>query len=80
MATTDLLRVYRTFEMAVEACLYDLQAVWVHARADGDGVRLHLEFVCDTDLAPVAAEADAFTCEDGTSRFTFRLQKGGAPA
>ena len=78
LATRDMLHVYRSFEAAVEACLYDLHHVWINARESGGWVLMNLEFVCDTDLSPLASAANAFSCEDGACRFTFKLQKGGA--
>lgn len=77
LAAKDMLRVYRAFETAVEACLYDLSYVWLHMREGKSGFLLHMEFVCDTDLSPYASIADSFACEDGAYRFTFKLQKGG---
>lgn len=77
VAAKDMLRVYRSFETIIEACLYDLSHVWIHMR-DGEKERqLNLEFDCAADLSPFAPIADAFSCEDGTYRFTFKLQKGG---
>ncbi len=77
LATKDMLQVYRSFEMAVEACLYDLSHVWIHMRDSGQAFLLNIEFVCDTDLSPFAQVADSFSCEDGAYRFAFKLQKGG---
>ena len=77
LATKDMLQVYRSFEMAVEACLYDLSHVWIHMRDSGRALLLNMEFVCDTDLSPFAQIADSFSCEDGAYRFTLKLQKGG---
>ena len=77
MATKDMLRVYHSFEMAMEACLYDLSQVWIHMRNRESGFSLNMEFVCDTDLSTFADVADAFTCEDGAYRFTFDLLKKG---
>lgn len=78
MTTKDMLRVYHSFELAIEACLYDLSHVWIHMRNHESGFLLNMEFVCDTDLSHFAHVADAFTCEDGAYRFTFDiLQKGG---
>lgn len=77
LATKDMLYVYRSFETAVEACLYDLHHVWINAREDEGGLLLNMEFVCDTDLSGLAPVADGFSREDGAVRFTFRLQKGG---
>lgn len=78
ITTKDMLRVYHSFELAMEACLYDLSHVWIHMRNRENRFQLYMEFVCDTDLSPFAHVADAFTCEDGAYRFTFDLlQKGG---
>lgn len=77
LATKDMLQVYHSFEMAVEACLYDLSHVWIHMRDSGQAFLLNMEFVCDTDLSPFAQVTDSFSCEDGAYRFTFKLQKGG---
>lgn len=77
LATKDMLQVYRSFEMAVEACMYDLSHVWIHMRDSGRAFLLNMEFVCDTDLSPFAQVADSFSCEDGAYRFAFKLQKGG---
>ncbi len=77
LVTKDMLRVYRGFETAMEACLYDLSHAWVHMRNSGRGLLFHMEFVCDTDLSPFALIADSFSCEGGAYRFTFKLQKGG---
>ena len=77
LATKDMLRVFRFFETVLEACLDDLHAVWVNARESGTEIILIMEFICDTDLSGRAAAADTFSCEDGTCRFGFRLQKGG---
>ena len=77
MATKDMLRVYHSFELAMEACLYDLSHVWIHMRNRESGFLLNMEFVCNTDLSPFAHVADAFTCEDGAYRFTFDLQEKG---
>ena len=81
MATKDMLRVYSSFEMVMEACLYDLSHVWIHMRDCESGLRLNMEYVCGTDLSTFAPIADAFSCEDGAYRFTFNLrQKGGEKA
>ena len=81
MATKDMLRVYSSFEMVMEACLYDLSHVWIHMRDYESGLRLNMEYVCGTDLSTFAPIADAFSCEDGAYRFTFNLrQKGGEKA
>ena len=78
MATKDMLRVYHSFELVMEACLYDLSHVWLHMRNRENRFLLNMEFVCDTDLSHFAYVADAFTFEDGAYRFTFDLlQKGG---
>ena len=78
MASKDMLRVYHSFELVMEACLYDLSHVWLHMRNREDRFLLNMEFVCDTDLSSFAYVADAFTFEDGAYRFTFDLlQKGG---
>lgn len=77
LATKDMLQVYRSFEMAVEACLYDLSHVWIHMRDSGRALLLNMEFVCDTDLSQFALIADSFFYEDGAYRFTFKLRKGG---
>lgn len=78
MATKDMLRVYHSFELVMEACLYDLSHVWLHMRNRENRFLLNMEFVCDTDLSPFAHVADTFTFEDGAYRFTFDLlQKGG---
>ena len=77
LATGDMLRVYRGFETAVEASLYDLSHVWIHMREHGGGVLLNVELVCDTDLSSYAQIADSFSREDGSARFTFALQRGG---
>lgn len=77
LATKDMLQVYRSFEMAVETSLSDLQYVWINVRESKEGIFLNMEFVCDTDLSPFASIADSFSCEDGAYRFTFKLRKGG---
>lgn len=77
MATKDMLRVYHSFELATEACLYDLSQVWIHMRNRESSFLLSMEFVCNTDLSPFADDADAFTCEDGAYRFTFDLPQEG---
>ena len=77
LVTGDMLRVYRGFETAVEASLYDLSHVWIHMREHGGGVLLNVELVCDTDLSSYAQIADSFSREDGSVRFTFALQRGG---
>ena len=48
MATKDMLRAYHSFELAMEACLYDLSHVWIHTRSRKNGFVLNMEFVCDT--------------------------------
>lgn len=78
LSTNDMLYVYRKFEEIVEACLYDLKYVWINARESKGWIILSMEFVCDTDLSPLASNKSLFTCEDGTYRFTFKLKKGGA--
>ncbi|MGN1082650.1 MAG: hypothetical protein ACI4SJ_03810, partial [Candidatus Avispirillum sp.] len=80
LRTKDMLHVYRKFEQIVEACLYDLQCVWISAREKGYTVLLTAEFVCDTDLSPLASDKSRFSFEDGAYRFTFELQKGGESA
>ena len=78
LATSDMLRVYRSFETMTEDCLYDLSNVWIHLRNDAGGYLLHMEFVCETDLTQFAQTADFFSAEDkGTYRFSFRMRKGG---
>ena len=47
MATKDMLRAYHSFELAMEACLYDLSHVWIHTRSRENGFVLNMEFVCD---------------------------------
>lgn len=75
MGTKDMMKVYSSFETAVESCLYDLSHVWIHMRNTGSRIFLHMEFVCDTDLSPVASMADAFSCEEETYRFTFDFKQ-----
>lgn len=75
MGTKDMMKVYSSFETAVESCLYDLSHVWIHMRNTGSRILLHMEFVCDTDLSPVASMADAFSCEEETYRFTFDFKQ-----
>lgn len=75
-AAGDLLRAYRCFEMAVEACLFDLVCVWIHVRENGETAFLLMDFACDTDLSTCRAEADGFSFEDGTYRLMVRLQRG----
>lgn len=77
LQTKDMLYVYRSFEEIVEACLYDLHYVWINVRESKGWIILSMEFVCDTDLSPLASSKSLFTCEDGTYRFTFKLKKGG---
>ena len=74
----DMLHIYRTFEAALEDCLFDLRHVWVNAREKEEQLILTIDFVCDTDLSQHASKADAFSCDAGSTRFTFRLKKGGA--
>ena len=80
LATKDTLRIYRTFETILEDCLFDLHSVWVNARERKGQFLVSIDFVCDTDLSGHKADADLYSCEDGTCRFTFRLQKGGEGA
>lgn len=77
LATKDMLQVYRSFEMAVETSLSDLQYVWVNVREGKEEILLNMEFVCDTDLSQFALIADSFFYEDEAYRFTFKLRKGG---
>lgn len=74
----DMLHIYRAFEAALEDCLFDLRHVWVNAREKEEQLILTIDFVCDTDLSQHASQADAFSCDAGSTRFTFRLKKGGA--
>ena len=60
-----------------EDCLFDLHSVWVNARERKGQFLVSIDFVCDTDLSGHKADADLYSCEDGTCRFTFQLQKGG---
>ena len=80
LATKDMLRIYRTFETILEDCLFDLHSVWVNARERKGRFLVSIDFVCDTDLSCHKADADLYSCEDGTCRFTFQLQKGGEGA
>ena len=80
LATKDMLRIYRTFETILEDCLFDLHSVWVNARERKGQFLVSIDFVCDTDLSGHKADADLYSCEDGTCRFTFQLQKGGEGA
>lgn len=80
LATKDMLRIYRTFETILEDCLFDLHSVWVNARERKGQFLVSVDFVCDTDLSGHKADADLYSCEDGTCRFTFQLQKGGEGA
>ena len=80
LATKDMLRIYRTFETVLEDCLFDLHSVWVNARERKGQFLVSIDFVCDTDLSGHKADADLYSCEDGTCRFTFQLQKGGEGA
>ena len=76
LATKDMLRIYHTFETVLEDCLFDLHSVWVNARERKGQFLVSIDFVCDTDLSGHKADADLYSCEDGTCRFTFQLQKG----
>ena len=80
LATKDMLRIYHTFETILEDCLFDLHSVWVNARERKGQFLVSVDFVCDTDLSCHKADADWYSCEDGTCRFTFQLQKGGEGA
>ena len=80
LATKDMLRIYHTFETILEDCLFDLHSVWVNARERKGQFLVSIDFVCDTDLSGHKADADLYSCEDGTCRFTFQLQKGGEGA
>ena len=80
LATKDMLRIYHTFETILEDCLFDLHSVWVNARERKGQFLVSIDFVCDTDLSCHKADADSYSCEDGTCRFTFQLQKGGEGA
>lgn len=80
LATKDMLRIYHTFETILEDCLFDLHSVWVNARERKGQFLVSIDFVCDTDLSCHKADADLYSCEDGTCRFTFQLQKGGEDA
>ena len=80
LATKDMLRIYHAFEMILEDCLFDLHSVWVNARERKGQFLVSIDFVCDTDLSGHKADADLYSCEDGTCRFTFQLQKGGEGA
>ena len=80
LATKDMLRIYHTFETILEDCLFDLHSVWVNARERKGQFLVSIDFVCDTDLSCHKADADLYSCEDGTCRFTFQLQKGGEGA
>lgn len=80
LATKDMLRIYRTFETILEDCLFDLHSVWVNARERKGQFLVSIDYVCDTDLSGHKADADLYSCEDGTCRFTFQLQKGGEGA
>lgn len=73
----DVLKVYSSFETAVEASLSDLQCVWINCRESREENIMNMEFVCDTDLSHLASMANAFSFEDGVYRFSFKLQKGG---
>ena len=80
LATKDMLRIYHAFETILEDCLFDLHSVWVNARERKGQFLVSIDFVCDTDLSCHKADADLYSCEDGTCRFTFQLQKGGEGA
>ena len=80
LATKDMLRIYHTFETVLEDCLFDLHSVWVNARERKGQFLVSIDFVCDTDLSCHKADADLYSCEDGTCRFIFQLQKGGEGA
>ena len=80
LATKDMLRIYHTFETILEDCLFDLHSVWVNARERKGQFLVSIDFVCDTDLSCHKADADLYSCEDGTCRFTFQLHKGGEGA
>ena len=80
LATKDMLRIYRTFETVLEDCLFDLHSVWVNARERKGQFLVSIDFVCDTDLSCHKADAELYSCEDGTCRFTFQLHKGGEGA
>ena len=80
LATKDMLRIYHTFETILEDCLFDLHSVWVNARERKGQFLVSIDFVCDTDLSCHKADAELYSCEDGTCRFTFQLQKGGEGA
>lgn len=77
LKTKDMLHIYRSFETIVEDCMFSLQSVWVNVRERKGQVLLSIDFVCDTDLSVHGEKADLFSCEEGNSRFTFKLQKGG---
>ena len=80
LATKDMLRIYHAFETILEDCLFDLHSVWVNARERKGQFLVSIDYVCDTDLSCHKADADLYSCEDGTCRFTFQLQKGGEGA
>jgi hypothetical protein len=80
LATKDMLRIYHAFETILEDCLFDLHSVWVNARERKGQFLVSIDFVCDTDLSGHKADADLYSCEDGTCRFTFQFQKGGEGA
>ena len=80
LATKDMLRIYHTFETILEDCLFDLHSVWVNARERKGQFLVSIDFVCDTDLSCHKADAELYSCEDGTCRFTFQLHKGGEGA
>lgn len=77
MRTKDMLRVYRTFELVLEHCLFDIHAVWVNAREKRDTMLLTIDFVCDVDVSGCGETADSFFFDDGCSRFTFQLKNAG---
>ena len=61
LATKDMLRIYHTFETALEDCLFDLHSVWVNARERKGQFLLSIDFVCDTDLSCHEADADLYS-------------------
>ena len=78
LKTKDMLRIYHTFEMAIEDCMFTLHDIWINGREMDEQVRINMEFVCDQELKQHASEADEYARESGTSRLTFHLLKGGA--
>lgn len=80
LRTKDMLRVYRTFEAILEDCLFELEHVWVSGRERNGQAVIRMDFVCACDLSRHACEADGFSCDPESTRFTFRLEKGGAEA